>query len=282
MTMDLRAETRRDGATASVVAASGAAPIFSAFLAGARTVRAGRRGRASLIAASLLIHAAGLSAALAWPRRAPERVALAVPVNLAVDPTWFHRSPSPTPASASPAPPAVRTWASRPRGVAPHPEARPLEQPSAAADPAAPETPEPVIATAAAEEAGGQVDARAASGATTIAGSTMLAAFVSPPPEAERRRDVAAYGARLRPHLATFFRYPADAEADGVEGRVILRLTIDAAGRLRAVETLGACPHPVLCAAAENTARAAAPFPPPPAHLGDLVRVEVPFVYRLE
>ena len=108
-----------------------------------------------------------------------------------------------------------------------------------------------------------------------------------PPPkppglsEAERHALILAYlHDTVQPTVLRHFEYPSDAQRNGVEGTVIVRLTIDAAGRLESSKVVS-CPDPILCAAALISADHAAPFPRPPAELGT-VTVDVRFEYRLD
>jgi protein TonB len=76
-------------------------------------------------------------------------------------------------------------------------------------------------------------------------------------------------------------RYPHLAAAAGITGEVLMRVSINAQGRLLKLELLGRCPHPVLCDSAQETVRNAEPFPPPPPELGSPCVLELPFRYRL-
>ncbi|MFP2961324.1 energy transducer TonB, partial [Myxococcus sp. 1LA] len=76
--------------------------------------------------------------------------------------------------------------------------------------------------------------------------------------------------------------YPDQARRAGIEGQLVLRISVGVQGQLVSMRVLGHCPHPVLCEAAQEAVRHAAPFPPPPPVLGGRVTVELPFNYHLE
>lgn len=76
-------------------------------------------------------------------------------------------------------------------------------------------------------------------------------------------------------------RYPHLAAAAGIQGEVLLRVTISSQGRVLGVEQIGRCPHPVLCDSALELVRKADPFPPPPPELGNPFILELPFRYHL-
>lgn len=106
-----------------------------------------------------------------------------------------------------------------------------------------------------------------------------------PPPISPERRQVvlASYLQELfRSRIAAHFQYPEEAERLGMEGLVVVRASVLPTGALWSARVLGDCPHRILCAAAERTVRAAAPFPPPPAELGGAISIDVPLNYRLE
>lgn len=71
------------------------------------------------------------------------------------------------------------------------------------------------------------------------------------------------YEAELARRIAAHKQYPDLARRRGIEGSVTLRLSIDAQGRLEALETPGRAPL-VLVSQARSAAERAAPFPPPP------------------
>jgi protein TonB len=76
-------------------------------------------------------------------------------------------------------------------------------------------------------------------------------------------------------------RYPHQAAMAGIEGKLVVRISVGARGQVLGLEVLGYCPHYVLCDAAMQAVREAAPFPPPPPELGGRVTVELPFNYHL-
>lgn len=107
-----------------------------------------------------------------------------------------------------------------------------------------------------------------------------------PPPELtrEQRRSLKSRYLQeiFRSRIAARFQYPSEAEEQGLEGVVTLRVSIDRSGQLLGMRVQGRCPHSVLCDAALRTVRESVPFPPPPAELGGSIAVDVPFQYRLE
>ncbi|NPC84721.1 energy transducer TonB, partial [Pyxidicoccus fallax] len=76
-------------------------------------------------------------------------------------------------------------------------------------------------------------------------------------------------------------RYPHQAAMAGIQGKLVVRISVGTRGQLLGLEIAGYCPHYVLCDAAIQAVRDAAPFPPPPPELGGRVTVELPFNYHL-
>jgi protein TonB len=113
----------------------------------------------------------------------------------------------------------------------------------------------------------------------------VLASGVPPPPSPltpeEREEWMERYMETLIRGRFMHVRYPHLAAAAGITGQVLLRVSINSRGRLLKLELLGRCPHPVLCDAATQTVRDAAPFPPPPPELGNPFLLELPFRYHL-
>jgi protein TonB len=161
---------------------------------------------------------------------------------------------------------------------------------------------EPVVAEAEEDgsedrrtESGGEdhaADGAAGAGPAPAAGSVPSPAPAPKPPEPPKPPELAPEQRRtyldrylqesLRSRVASRFRYPPEAEREGAEGTVLLRLRIDPAGRLISVTVIGICPHAILCDAARTTVQEAAPFPPPPRALGGTIEVDMPLAYRLE
>lgn len=83
----------------------------------------------------------------------------------------------------------------------------------------------------------------------------------------------------LRTRIRKVFRYPAAARELELSGAVIVRATIDGAGRLLDLRVAGPCSEGILCEDALRTIRAAAPFPPLPAPLGETLSIDVPLTY---
>jgi len=107
-----------------------------------------------------------------------------------------------------------------------------------------------------------------------------------PPPrlsDAERGRLLRDYlTQKVQPSVTRHFSYPQDMQRNGIEGIVMVRLTVAADGRLLDARVVGQCVEQGLCQASVATAREASPFPPPPPILGDTVKVDVRFEYHLE
>lgn len=85
----------------------------------------------------------------------------------------------------------------------------------------------------------------------------------------------------FRPRIAARFRYPEEAEELGLEGIVVVHVSLLASGALARAPAPLDCRERLLCEAAVRTVREAAPFPPPPPELG-AVTLDVPLEYRLE
>jgi periplasmic protein TonB len=106
----------------------------------------------------------------------------------------------------------------------------------------------------------------------------------APPPSLtpeERAAWVERYLERLIRSRFMHVRYPHKAAAGGISGEVMLRMSINAQGRLLKLELIGRCPHPVLCDSAQEVVRNAQPFPPPPRELGNPLILDLPFRYHL-
>lgn len=77
-------------------------------------------------------------------------------------------------------------------------------------------------------------------------------------------------------------RYPEAARELELSGTVTVEVTVARNGRLVRAQITRRCPHAILCEDALATIRAAAPFPPLPAELGEAARIEVPLAYAIE
>jgi protein TonB len=84
------------------------------------------------------------------------------------------------------------------------------------------------------------------------------------------------FRSRIRMH------YPEAARELELSGTVTVEVTVARNGRLVRAQLTRRCPHAILCEDALATIRAAAPFPPLPAELGDAARIEVPLAYAIE
>jgi periplasmic protein TonB len=74
----------------------------------------------------------------------------------------------------------------------------------------------------------------------------------------------AGYKARIIAHLARFKTYPDLAEARGITGRTVIRLTLSNTGRVLASGLAASSGHALLDAASLAAVRRAQPFPPAP------------------
>lgn len=206
-------------------------------------------------------------------------------------------SAPPPVATAATAPSNVvrRTVARRPRPLAipRQPLPTPVEPPT----PPAEETPPPSPDTS--EEAGTDVAASALAGGVPggiaggvvgglvqgVLGASNPGLVLAPPPP---RPTVAQLNAWREQYFETMFRdrfenvrYPHQAAMAGIQGKLVVRIAVGSRGQILDLGVLGKCPHFVLCDAAMQAVRDAAPFPPPPPELGGRVTVELPFNYHL-
>lgn len=112
----------------------------------------------------------------------------------------------------------------------------------------------------------------ASSPATSVAPSPTFRQERKPPPrELQGRALDAALAALMRDEV-----YPRAAIEAGLEGRVVLLLTLDAAGRVTAVELAGSSGHPLLDDAALRAATRVGSLP------GGSRQVLLPVDFRLE
>jgi protein TonB len=103
------------------------------------------------------------------------------------------------------------------------------------------------------------------------------------PLSAEQQRLIDSYARRIyRDRIARFVKYPLAAQEAGIEGTVLLLVSISAAGALVDVRVVSTGAHAWLCDSATRAIRDAAPFPALPAGLGAIVAFELPFDFRLE
>ncbi len=192
------------------------------------------------------------------------------------------------------------TFYEEPRVPPPPPEAKPLppvHEPSNTANPGPTHPRSPLIPstrpTPIVDPPGGDLPLPGVPGGdpnSTVTVPLPPPEVLPPPPlppkppglsDAERRALSLAYlHDTVQPHVLRHFAYPSDAQRNGVEGKVVIRLTIDAAGHLQRSSVVS-CPDPILCQAALASAQEAEPFPRPPAALG-AVTVDVLFEYHLD
>ncbi len=118
-----------------------------------------------------------------------------------------------------------------------------------------------------------------------VLGASNPGLLLVPPPPRPSQEQLSAW---REEYFETMFRdrfenvrYPHQAAMAGIEGKLVVRISVGARGQVLGLEVLGYCPHYVLCDAAMQAVRDAAPFPPPPPELGGRVTVELPFNYHL-
>lgn len=89
-------------------------------------------------------------------------------------------------------------------------------------------------------------------------------------PDSNRSGNVwiKSYSARVKSIIARRKVYPASARLTGIEGRVVIRLTISSSGSLLKVSVVKSSSYPVLDNAALQAVRSAAPFPKFPSVAG--------------
>jgi TonB family protein len=183
-------------------------------------------------------------------------------VVIAHEPVPSRRTPQPAHVSAPPR--RVARPGPRPTTYRPPPE-RPVETA------VAPE-PSPVVETAAVVQDAGASDPSSANESESIATSEALST------RGEDESELARYVALVRTRIDANKVYPAIARRRGVEGRVVARVRIDAAGRVLSLDTASGS-SAVLGRSARDAIEAAAPFPPPP---GGEFELEIPLQYSLD
>ena len=186
-----------------------------------------------------------------------------VPIRL----TILRDAPGDSAPAAAPSPPA----AARPAPPAKPKPARPRPAPSLAPAPApAPDITADAAASNAVAAAPGEAE-----------GTATLAAVGAGPPVSGATPGgdpLAAYIRQVRDSIARHKRYPALARRRGIEGRVLLRLSITPRRSLVESEAVDS-PSLVLARSALKAVEAASPFAPPPA---GALRIEVPIRFALE
>jgi periplasmic protein TonB len=244
-----------------------------------------RRGRLcrhvlpGMVGLSLVLHL-GLLRAIARTEKAPRRIeTIEMTVSRAETPAPAARPETPPPAKSTvPTARPVRKLAMR----APEAAARP------AATPAAPTAPAPAAAPRALR-IGISLDSTATTGGFAVGVGESLQGKpspVAPPPAPAEAAPAAPRGPRFVPatRLATEPRllerpkvaYPPEARQAGLEGDVVLQLSIDERGQVVAVKVLSG-PGMGLEEAAKRAARAFH-FSPATAD-GEPVRTEIRFTY---
>jgi protein TonB len=214
--------------------------------------------------ASLLLHGIGLG----WLHWNAAREPLPEPPPLLFLQLFSELPPAPVPTAPAP----VASAPVAPPKTAPEPKPRRAPAPVAPTESARPApAPAPAVATSSAS-----ADAAAQPGAANPSGATQVAALPGVASGPSLEDELRRYEAELARRISAHKHYPALARRRGIEGSVLLRLTIDARGRLEALETPGRAPL-VLVSQARSAAERAAPFPPPPN--GEL---KIDFVLRFD
>ena len=180
---------------------------------------------------------------------------------------------------------ALRTTAAEsPREIAAAPVAVPRPTPT----PAAPLTPEPVPsppATTVTQAARPLAPSPTPPTTTSAAATATPAPTVAPRPAAGTSgtpADNRAYFAALLQQLNRFKLYPAALRKDKIEGRVVLRFTIDAHGSVVRASVERSSGHVDLDRAAERMLTRASPLPAIPPSMGKTrLTLSVPIEYSL-
>lgn len=225
----------------------------------------------------------------------PPRPPVAVRIQAPESPPEAKRPPAPPPADA--APPPARPSERRPpktRMARKVPEAPPTPEtpPPPETRPAPEQPPPPAGAAPTAFARGGLAETGVGVGpAPMVASSTRAAAGLtarpaapaSPPSRGDPSGDLRAYYAGVFAALSAGRRYPAAARRLGLEGRALVAVKIDRAGRLvappRIVESTT---HEILDAEAVILVEKRAPFPAvPPTYPGRELEMTVPIRFSL-
>lgn len=205
--------------------------------------RAGRLGRLSLAALCAL----GLSGGGLWAAQAlPQRPRVKTVVELVTVVETRQPEPEPEPESKPPQPepkpkPAPRRAVVRTRSTEPEPEPVPVPpQPEQAVAPAQPVRLGLSLSSLVSGSTGpGFVTGDPVAG--RVGGSAPQSGRQAPPPEAStdsaKVRTQAALSARITP------TYPEPARAEGIEGVVVLALTIGPDGRVESASVLSGLGH---------------------------------------
>jgi protein TonB len=247
--------------------------------AGAPPAPRPRRSLRLAVGTSVAVHGLLVLAALLLPAYVPAGEA---PVTVDI----LTEVPVPPPApEAVPPPPPVKPAVIRRAAPMPLAPARPVPAavtPTPAEEPTSADAPE--VEEAPQRTAGEGPPVLVATIPTgTPGGSAAGVPGGGAPPltEAQRTSMIGRYRDALWSRIHDVSRYPTEALELEPQGRVLVQVTVDRAGRLRGARLAGACPHPMLCEDALRTVRAAAPFPALPAALGDSLKIEIPIDYEM-
>ncbi len=134
------------------------------------------------------------------------------------------------------------------------------------------------------EETEGESEAKPPAPAARQAETTAVAlAAAAPPPATEAQHAAAssAYRARLARHLARFKRFPGAARRDQSAGQVVMRFTIDRAGRVLSTHIERSSSVEAFDREARDMIQRAQPYPAPPESGAESFSFTIPVSYRL-
>jgi len=91
-----------------------------------------------------------------------------------------------------------------------------------------------------------------------------------------------SYFSRLKNRIQEVWKYPEAARRAGLQGKLKIRFTVDAGGRLLAVKIVKSSGIPILDDEAIKAIRRAAPFDAMPRNLGEKLSIDTYFTYQLD
>ncbi|ATQ43091.1 energy transducer TonB [Caulobacter mirabilis] len=223
---------------------------------------------------------AGLAAAilhglvfLALSRAASDGARVEVP-EVAVE--LFSASPAWSPPATSRPKPEAPSAASAPEAT---PVARSVSQPAAAAQATAAPTP---VFQRIAQGAPAVSETAFTAGSASVSTATGIGTGEAASAGVGVRSAEDPYPAQVLAWIERHKRYPERGRAESLEGAVVVAVTLDRRGRVRAVDLIRSSGHGVLDDAALAQVRNASPFPAAPADsTWSRRRFEAPIVYRV-
>lgn len=190
-------------------------------------------------------------------------------------------TPAPTPAPVvAPEPEPVPKIVEAPKPRIELPKPKPVERPTPKPKPLPKPKPKPAPEPTPASSKPVESQSQATKAAPTQKAATKAAPPASTGPSAAK----VSWQSRLMAHLARYKRYPDDARRRNQEGRVTLRFTVDANGRVVSHTLVGRSGSPSLDRATQQMIRRAQPLPKPPADVlrNGTIEVVAPFDYSLQ